>query len=206
MKNKLWFACLLLVFAFKTQAQTTRTTSQGIKIGFGGGVAIPHNNLWKRAGALTYVEPTYDLTDVVTVGLRAEWLILAKFGLDDGRSYEQIFRGSYMLTGKYYLGTGKTRVFVGAGLGLCALSPVRYNKPGERNPNLFSGGTSLTAAEKKVGFCPRIGIDLFDRISLSVDYNFIPSSSVIEPGNTARVSNSYLGLHLGALCFVKKQN
>lgn len=194
------------MFAFKTQAQTTRTTAHKIKIGFGGGVAVPHNNLRERAGALTYIEPTYDLTDVVTVGLRAEWLIFAKFGLDDGKSYERIFRGSYTLIGKYYLGTGKTRVFVGAGLGLYALSPVRYNKPGEKNPNLFSGGTSLTAAETKVGFCPRIGIDFFDRFSLSVDYNFIPSSKVIEPGNEARVANSYLGLHLGALCFVGKQN
>lgn len=82
---------------------------------------------------------------------------------------------------------------------------MRYHDPGERT-RMFSGGTFFTAREKKIGFCPRIGIDFLGRFSFSVDYNFIPSSKVIEPGNTARVSNSYLGLHLGALCFVRKQD
>ena len=64
----------------------------------------------------------------------------------------------------------------------------------------------LPRPKRKLGFCPRFGIDFLDRFSFAVDYNFIPSSKLIELGNEARVANSYLGLHLGALCFIKKQN
>lgn len=191
MKNKLWLACFALVLTFQTRAQAVVRVLEKIRFGFGGGFvsASPH------LGLSTYLEPSYNITDVFTVGARAEWLMLT-YGLPDDRMYETLFRGTYSLNGKYYLRTRKFRPFVGVGVGSYGLSPVRYHEVGEKT-GLFSGGTEITEAERKIGLYPRVGFDLWN-FTISVDYNFIPNSKVIEPGSGAHVRNNYLGIHFGA--------
>lgn len=106
---------------------------------------------------------------------------------------------------KYYLNRGKPRVFVGAGLGF-------YYVPGIHIRSSFDilsllagdmGGDGITAAETKFGFYPRVGLE-FERFVFSLDYNFIPSSPVIEPGYEGSTKNSCFGLHIGVNLFAKK--
>ena len=191
MKNKLWLACFALLLTFQTRAQTVVRIMEKIRFGFGGGLvsASPH------LGLSTYLEPSYNITDVFSVGARAEWLMLT-YGLPDDRMYETLFRGTYSLNGKYYLGTRKFRPFVGVGIGSYGLSPVRYREVGEKT-GMFSGGTEITAAERKIGLYPRVGFDL-GKFTISVDYNFIPNTKTTVPGSDASFKNSYIGVRLGA--------
>lgn len=192
MKNKIWLAALGVLLTLSTHAQFF----DRFRLGLGGGLAIPSAQ-HSGPGILLFVEPSYAVSEAVSVGIRAEWALLT-VGLPDGEDYAASIFGTYTANMKYYLNKGNTRVFVGAGLGF-------YYVPGIQTRSNFDflmvltgdSGDGITAAETKFGYYPRIGIE-FRRLTVSVDYNFIPSSPVIQPGFEGEVKNGYFGLHIGA--------
>ena len=197
MKNKKWLACLIVVLLSSgAQAQIF----EKIKFGFGGTLAFPTaKGPWR--GILTYVEPSYALTGSLTVSLHAEWGYI-KVGLPDGRDYRGTFRSIYTANAKYYLSATKLRPYVGAGFSFYHFNAVRL----EAHSIVFgslSPGEAITEPETRFGFCPRVGADL-RQFTIFVDYNFLPSTGLIDPTSNARIKNSYFGVHLGLHLNLKK--
>jgi len=99
---------------------------------------------------------------------------------------------SFSLNGRYYLGEGDVRPFLGVGVGYYMVS---LNAP------------SSVSSYSTFGVYPRVGIE-FKRVNLTVDYNKLPDqmteTSVYFPGNPGFWANipsskeySYLSVTVG---------
>ncbi len=179
----LFLLCSTLVTV--TQAQEYRK----FKVGFGLGYATSGGS-GSSGGVLVTFEPAYRISDQLSIGLRLETAALTRgfssSTFSSGGTVGVAAVGSYTVNGQYYLGSGKFRPFVGAGLGLFSLASV----------SVSSGGSSFdaAAAESKFGFYPRVGFD-YGHFNMALDYNLIPSTAVA--GSSETINNSYLGVRIG---------
>lgn len=179
------------MLAFGTHAQIF----EKYRFGFGGGFAVPTGES-SRFGVLAYIDSSYPVNNALRLGVRAEWILMS-LGLPDGRKYGTPMRAGYTANAKYYLNTGDHRFFCGGGLGFYRLGPVRYID--ETSGGLLGyDKVAITLAETRFGFYPSIGFEN-RTLAISLDYNFIPSTAVTEPGNNARIKNGFFGIHVGAL-------
>jgi outer membrane protein X len=203
MKTKMLLTCFALVTAFAASAQNFKK----FRVGIGVGYAKPSGS-GARGGGIVYLEPSYRLSDAISLGLRVESAIIAR-GLSgssvDMENFDLSAQSSYTLNMQYYLGTHNFRPFFGVGLGIHNLSAMKTDVivvdgidfTGQGQVQTHTASVNLSDAQSKLGFYPRLGFDL-GHLTFSVDYNFIPGTKTTISGSDASFRNSYLGVRLGA--------
>lgn len=188
------FGGTLLTFSAKSQESDLKPFKVDLSLGY----AIP-GGTGSKGGVLIAVEPKYAVIPNLSIGLRMEAAIVARFsGYDaDGNPNEASVKGSasYLATGDYYFSENYSfRPFVGAGAGIYSLASIETNST--------SGQVS---AGSKFGGMLRAGIEI-SHFRLGIEYNIVPkttfegydSNGNLTSGLTSR--NGYLGIKLG-VCF-----
>jgi outer membrane protein W len=186
--KKLFILFLLCsAFASTTQAQDYKKFRVGLGLGY-----AASGGSGSSGGVLVALEPSYRLSDALSLGLRLETAALTRgFSQDisSGSSVGVAAIGSYTVNGQYYFGSSSFRPFVGLGLGLYSLASVSVSYQGT--------SVDAVASESKVGFYPRAGFD-YGHFNLTLDYNVIGSSDVTSiSGSSLSVTNSYFGARIG---------
>ncbi|TAJ11591.1 hypothetical protein DMA11_16170 [Marinilabiliaceae bacterium JC017] len=182
MKKVLLLVAVLVAGITSSFAQSSNY--RAFKVDLGGAYAIPSGDGIK-AGVGFYLEPKYNVTDNLALGLKMEW---AAMGAEDvqGMSVSVSTLGTYQLTGDYYFGDSFVRPFVGIGTGIYSLGTVEVEAEnavtGDEVMNMDYG--------TKFGFAPRAGI-LIGHFRVGVEYNVITGiDSELE-------SKNYLSFKLG---------
>jgi hypothetical protein len=157
------------------------------------------------------LEPKYNLTDNLAVGLRLEAagfvsqkISVEQGGTSQGVSLSQGGRGLYTFLAKadYYLTTSYARPFVGLGAG--------YYKVGAGSQKVEAGGSSGSTIKQAAGsfsgfgVCPQLGINL-GGFRLAVAYHFIigGDSSVVTQtvgtteSTTVKLTNNFFSFEIG---------
>ena len=168
------------------------------KVDVSAGYALPGGK-GSKGGVLFVVEPKYAVMSQLSVGLRMEGAVIARFsGFDTEGNPSQVSvsaAGSYLATGDYYFSDNYSfRPFAGAGAGIFSLASAQAN----------SNETTGVSAGKKFGGMIRGGIEL-SHFRLGIEYNIVPSTKFDgydSQGNVAKLTskNGYLGIKLG-VCF-----
>ena len=203
MKTKMLITCFALSCVLAVSAQNFKK----FRVGIGVGYAKPSGS-GSKAGGLAYIEPSYRLSDAISLGFRMESAAVARGMSGSSIDKENInlsTQSSYTLNAQYYLGTNNFRPFLGIGLGLFSLSAMKTDVivvdgidwTGQGQPQTHTESVSLSDAQSKLGFYPRLGFDL-GHLTLSIDYNFIPNTKTTVSGSDASFRNNYLGVRLGA--------
>lgn len=184
----------------QTYSSTTTTNTYSstdrkfvpFKVGIGVGWAVPGQTNGGGGGVLLYVEPTYRASDMVSLGLKLESAIIARsvsaINNNNDVKGDATANLSYTLNAQFYFTDDNIRPFIGAGAGAYSLAATTFNTASNGNDinNNVSGETLF-------GFYPRIGLDA-GHFNLTIDYNFIPKSSVVGGG---QITNNYLGIRAG---------
>lgn len=148
-----------------------------------------------KGGILFALEPKYAVLNSLSVGVRMEGAVIARFsGYDDEGNANATVKaaGSYLATGDYYLGSNYSlRPFVGAGMGLFTIAGAHSN----------TSGTEGVTGGAKFGGMLRGGVELA-HLRLGLEYNIVPSTKFEGfdvNGELAdlKSKNSYVGIKLG---------
>ena len=196
MKKIYLFLCLIAL-CFSAMAQS-KSEFKPLKVDLSLGYAIP-GGPGTKGGILFAVEPKYAVLSNLSIGVRFEGAVVARFsGYDaDGDPLNASVKasGSYLATGDYYLWNNYSlRPFVGAGAGIFSVAGVESNS-----------GSSEGSAGTKFGGMFRGGVEI-SHVRLGLEYNLVPkttftgydSNGVLTSGLTS--SNSYVGIKIG-VCF-----
>jgi hypothetical protein len=193
--KKIYFLLLAgTILSMSAFAQDLKPFKVDVSLGY----AIP-SGTGSKGGMLFVIEPKYAVVPQISVGLRMEGTIVARFGGYDADGYPMDasvkFSSSYLATGDYYLTKNyKLRPFVGAGAGVFMLAGIESNQSSDN----VSSGT-------KFGGMIRGGIEL-SHFRLGFEYNLVPKTTFVgvdQDGNTVTgmsSKNSYIGIKIGA-CF-----
>jgi outer membrane protein W len=205
MKNLL---ILLVFFAVIGTTTVQAQTFKPFRVGLGLGFASPAGD-GAKGGVLFYLEPSYRISDVIAVGLKAEGAVMLRGTTvtQNGSSYTAngsvAAAGSYTLNGQYYFSNNKFRPYAGLGFGIYSLASASFSASGNGSSS-SSSSSAAVAAGSKFGFYPRIGFDA-GHFTMNIEYNIIPKSTntfQVSSGNgsssaTSETKNSYLGIRLG---------
>lgn len=189
--KKIYFLLALTILGLSTMAQELRPFKVDLSLGY----AIPGGS-GSKGGILFSVEPKYAVISNLSVGLRMEGAVMARFnGFDEeGNPVDASVKasGSYLITGDYYFTNNyRVRPFVGAGAGIYTLAGVESNSS--------SGNVSVGS---KFGGMIRGGVEL-SHFRFGIEYNIVPKttfSGFDDQGNptTGLTSkNGYLGIKVG---------
>ncbi|MFW5700817.1 MAG: hypothetical protein ACOCWM_03925 [Cyclobacteriaceae bacterium] len=173
----------LVLFITLTVANAQSENYKAFKVDLGALYGIGTDESYS-AGIGFYLEPKYNVTDNIAVGLKWETAIIG--GADAlGESVSISAIGSYLITGDYYFGDSRVRPFAGLGTGLYALGAVDFD--------IDSGNGSVDGSVDygtKFGFAPRVGV-LLGHFRLAAEYNIITG---IEEGLASR---NYIAIKAG---------
>lgn len=188
------FGGTLLSFSTKAQESSLKPFKVDLSLGY----AIP-GGTGSKGGVLIAVEPKYAVIPNLSVGLRMEAAVVARFsGYDaNGNPNDASVKGSasYLATADYYFSENYSfRPFAGAGAGVFSLASIETNST--------SGQVS---AGSKFGGMLRAGIEI-SHFRLGIEYNLVPkttfegydSNGNLTSGLTSK--NGYLGIKVG-VCF-----
>lgn len=162
------------------------------------GYAIPQGK-GSKGGGLFVVEPKYAVMSNLSLGLRMEVAIVARFGGYDSYGDPQDVSlkgsGSYLATADYYLTDNyQLRPFIGAGAGIFTLASAESNS----NYDAIASGS-------KFGGMVRAGIEI-SHFRFGLEYNLIPKTTYDgydsngNPATGLTSKNGYLGIKVG-VCF-----
>ncbi len=182
MKKVLLLVAILLAGMASANAQSENY--KAFKVDLGTLYAIPGGD-GVKAGAGFYIEPKYNLTDNIALGLKMEWAVMGAEE-QDGMSIDISALGSYQITGDYYFGDKRVRPFVGLGTGIYALGSAEYDVA----EALINENTGTVDFGSKFGFAPRAGL-LLGHFRLGMEYNIITG---LEDGMESR---NYLSFKVG---------
>lgn len=193
MKNKFLILALGAMTSFSAMAQS-KTDLKPFKVDVSAGYAIP-GGTGAKGGVLFAIEPKYAVISNLSLGLRMEAAVIARFSgyNDEGtvNSASVKAAGSYLATGDYYFSDNYSlRPFAGAGAGIFSLASAEFDS----DQGAISGGT-------KFGGMIRTGIEM-KHFRLGVEYNIVPKTTFTgfdSDGNEAKLTskNGYLGIKLG---------
>ena len=197
MKKVFLILSLIIIVSLSAIAQSDAGLKP-FKVDVSVGYAMPGGK-GSKGGVLFAVEPKYAVMSQLSVGLRMEGAVVARFsGYESDGSPSQVdvkAAGSYLATGDYYFSDNYSfRPFAGAGAGLFSLASAQAT----------STETTGVSTGKKFGGMIRGGIELA-HFRLGVEYNIVPSTKFDgydSQGNIAKLTskNGYLGIKLG-VCF-----
>ncbi len=160
---------------------------KAFKVDVGGLYAIPSGD-GAKAGAGFYIEPKYNITNNIALGLKFESAIMAAAddvnigGIATISSLDISAVSTYQITGDYYFNENKVRPFAGLGLGIYNLGDIEF---GTEEANFEIGS--------KFGFAPRAGI-LLGHFRLALEYNIITG---VDTGLDAFDNKNYLSFKVG---------
>jgi len=190
--KKIYLVLSLTVLSFSVFAQSNL---KPFKVDVSLGYAIP-GGTGSKGGVLFAVEPKYAVISNLSVGLRMEGAVVARFsGYDqDGSPANASVKasGSYLATGDYYFTDNYSlRPFAGAGAGIFTLAGVESNSS--------SGNVSVGS---KFGGMIRAGVEL-SHFRFGVEYNIVPKTTFTGYDNQGNLTsgltsnNSYIGIKIG---------
>jgi hypothetical protein len=192
MKKVLIFTMVGLLMTFsKVMAQEEGKFRVGLDLG----LPVPNSG---GLGFLFYLEPKYNIKDNMNIGFRiggaAMLRDLVYFSNSSGGTAKLGLNGSFALTYDYYFKSeGKNFApFVGAGLGWMTFAAI------EVDTSIDPDDIGTLSANSSIAPFIRAGFEA-GKFRLSLDYNFVPKSDLINlQGNViGESSNSYLGIALG---------
>ncbi len=199
MKKIYLFLCLTaLCFTAIAQSKSQPQPLKPFKVDVSFGYAIPAGT-GAKGGVLFAVEPKYAVIPNLSLGVRFEGAVMARFGGydQDGTPAETDVKGSgsYLATGDYYLMHSYAfRPFVGAGAGIFTLAGAEVKTT--------SGNVSAGA---KFGGMIRAGVEV-SHFRAGIEYNLIPKTTYTGYDSNGNVTeglttpNSYIGIKVG-VCF-----
>lgn len=196
MKNILAILSLVTIFSFSAKSQESESGGlKPFKVDVSIGYARPGGD-GAKAGVLFAIEPKYAVISNLSVGLRMEGAVVARFaGYDENGDPLDLSvkaAGSYLATGDYYLKDNYSfRPFVGAGAGIFSIASAEVKST--------SGGVS---AGSKFGGMVRAGFEA-SHFRFGIEYNIVPKTTFegydengdYQTGLTS--PNNYLGIKLG---------
>lgn len=157
---------LITIFAINTFASAQAESYGAFKVDVMLGYANPSAGLVK--GGLTFsIEPKYNLTDNIAVGVQLGSTLLAS----DAPGIGILGLNNYSLTGEYYFTENRLRPFAGIAAGLYAPAAVEITVNGQT--------TTLPAGDSQFGFAPRVGIQL-GHFRLAAEYNLVKDSNFLS--------------------------
>ncbi|TLX71160.1 hypothetical protein E9993_21060 [Labilibacter sediminis] len=182
---------LILVVALATMSNSFAQSSdyKAFKVDVGGLYAIPAGEA-AGAGAGFYLEPKYNVTNNIAVGLKMEWAVMGASSDFDNVSISAI--GSYQLTGDYYFTENKVRPFAGLGVGIYSLGSVDFDVEVDPFAEDFAVEESFDFGSK-FGFAPRVGL-LMGHFRAALEYNVITG---VDTGFEDFDNKNYLSIKLG---------
>ena len=188
--------CLILALgtlAFAANAQK-ETALKPFKVDVSLGYASPAGK-GAKGGVLFAVEPRYSVIPRLSVGLRMEGAVVARFsGYDsEGNPNDASVKasGSYVVTSDFYVvNKRKFRTFVGSGAGIFSIAGVEINQT-----------TAGASAQSKFGGITRTGFE-YGHFRMSFEYNIVGKTEFDgydENGDPAKLksNNGYLGIKMG---------
>lgn len=187
MKKFIFLALFTLITSFSF-AQVKDRFRVNLDLGY----TIPTNG---GGGILFTIEPKWNLTDNMNVGIRWQSAAMSK-GLtidasgtttNSSISANSSFLGTY----DYYFNSGSSSFapYVGAGLGLYVLGNMSIENSANNDASISAGS--------KFGGVIHGGFEA-GKFRMGVEYNLIPKSdSYLTNGTMGKVSNSYIGITLG---------
>ena len=164
MKNRLLHICLLTLLVLPLTAQNDyRSFKMDV------GLLLGEVNEYSVGLVAPYVEPKYNITNNMTVGMRFEYVFYSKtnfIDFDPNNPYWSDFDAdggnfSTVLTVDYYFNDHYIRPFVGVGAGAFYMYSVKTNS----YLNLNENGLSY-------GYVPRVGLNV-GQFRVACEYNFI---------------------------------
>jgi hypothetical protein len=161
------FVLPFLIF-FTSIAFAQRTTYKLFKVDTHGGYAIPSSADAYKGGVCLSIEPKFNITDNIAIGLKSEGAILASFD-----SYEDDYStlsvvSSTLLTAEYYLGQKLVRPFFGGAAGLFRTIII----DSEDELEFIKGGRTF-------GFSPRAGLQI-SHFRLVAEYNLVKNANYLS--------------------------
>lgn len=188
-------AYLILSFIAVYFSATAQSDLKPFKVDVSLGYAIP-GGTGSKGGILFVVEPKYAVISNLSIGLRMEGAIVARFnGYDqDGNPIDASVKasGSYLVTGDYYFTNNySVRPFAGAGAGIFTLAGIESNS-----------NSSNVSVGSKFGGMIRAGVEL-SHFRFGVEYNIVPKTTFTgydSEGNLTdglTSNNSYVGIKIG---------
>ena len=182
----------LMMIAFLTFANVYSQEEGKFRVGLDFGVAIPTAG---GVGALSAIEPKYNLKDNMNIGLRMGIAGMVR-DIQGSTNYESAkvsANTSYLATFDYYFNNsgGSFVPFVGAGAGYYSFASVVIDN------NSNSNGVSLDIAGKFAGMA-RAGFE-WHKFRMGAEYNFVPESDLQNTAGekVGTTANSYFGVSLG---------
>jgi hypothetical protein len=185
---------LIVVAAMLAGSAIGQTNLKPFKVDLSLGYAIPGGD-GAKGGVIFVIEPKYAVLPPLSLGLRMEAALIARFGGFDSEgnpnNVDVKGSGSYLATGDYYfVNNYALRPFAGIGLGVYRIAGVEVNSTTE--------GTSTAS---KFGQMIRAGVEL-SHFRMAVEYNIVPSTTFSGwdmNGNPATLTskNSYIGIKAG---------
>ncbi|UOB16137.1 outer membrane beta-barrel protein [Abyssalbus ytuae] len=184
MRKLLFVAGVMMVSLTSMNAQEEGKFRVGLDLGFastsGGG------------GVLISLEPKYNLSDNMNVGIRLGSAAFARTLEGDGGSIDLdvATNASYLGTFDYYFSKGNSIIapYLGAGLGIYSLASSKVtisDSIGEESLDI--------EGKSEFGGMIRGGVEL-GKFRIGIEYNLIPKTDF---DNGLEAKNSYLGFSLG---------
>jgi opacity protein-like surface antigen len=163
---------LITIFTVNAAASAQAENYQKFKVDALIGYALPSSGT--GGGVTLSIEPKYNLTDNIAVGLQYGGSFFASGGSEISLNLSE----HYLLTGEYYLGERKARPFLGLGAGLYEVGNLgtATNSTGQ--------GTVTGEVGTKFGFAPRVGLQI-NHFRLALEYNIV-------------ANNNFLGIKIGS--------
>jgi hypothetical protein len=189
--------CLIMLISFDIDAQDKKAT---IGLGFGGASASAQGADDVRNsgfGINFYINGMYNLNENISLGLEYNGNTVV-IGDEQDISIKATSINGILPKGRYYFGSGRTRAFAGAMLGLY------FIKPGE--VSFTSAATAIVFERKAVfGFAPEVGVSI-GAFQLATSYHFvgnykseldIPLIGTVQTDETYSVWQFSLGWNIG---------
>jgi len=148
-------------------------------------------------GGLFSIEPKYNLSDNMNVGLRIGGAGVARDIQDDGTttSAEVAANGSLVGTYDYYFhksGSGSSFApYIGAGVGYYSLANVKVD-------DTSTSDEISPAVSGVIGGLIRVGFE-WTGFRMGLEYNLVPDSDMEDLNGdiVGTAKNAYLGIHIG---------
>lgn len=186
---------ILLVGLFASANALFAQEEGKFRVGMDLGYTVPTSG---GGGVLYYLEPKYNIQDNLNIGIRFGGAAMVRdleyYSTTEDVSGKVSANVSMALTADYYFNSpGKNFApFVGGGLGYMSFAAIEFDSGVDED---FEG---VLDAKNALAPFLRAGFET-GKFRLSLDYNFVPSSDIInfQGAVIGETGNSYLGIALG---------
>ena len=131
------------------------------------GYALPAGSDAIKGGITFSIEPKYNVTDNIAIGVQLGSTLLASSNSSIGLAA----LANYSLVGEYYFSDNKVRPFAGLGTGIYA--------PGDIELTINGKTSTIPGGKSMFGFAPRVGLQI-GHFRLAAEYNLVKDSNFLS--------------------------